>query len=201
MHGYTHQYSNINNPYSAVSAEDFEFYRAHFDNANSLVFDGPVGEDGVMWASQRINSGLKEFKKAGLPKPRIFEFPHYAGSDTDSRVVKWSFPTVYHRSTYFNGVLTGRPIDYQHSFSLFYPYPVQDLYGFKVIPENLGFFSPGNIPSSLAQDLIHTAQVNRVVRDGFASFYFHPFFDINSLTEIVSGIRAAGYKFVRPASL
>ena len=30
-HGYTHQYGNVANPYDAVSANDFEFYRAHVD--------------------------------------------------------------------------------------------------------------------------------------------------------------------------
>jgi hypothetical protein len=40
-----------------------------------------------------------------------------------------------------------------------------------------------------------------VVRDGFASFYFHPFFDLSMLRETVDGIRALGYTFVSPASL
>ena len=40
-----------------------------------------------------------------------------------------------------------------------------------------------------------------VVRDGVASFYFHPYHDIAVLREIVEGIRAAGYTFVGPTDL
>ena len=39
------------------------------------------------------------------------------------------------------------------------------------------------------------------MRDGFASFYFHPFFELSMLRETVDGIRALGYTFVSPASL
>ena len=31
MHGYTHQLTAQLNPYNGVSADDFEFYRAHVD--------------------------------------------------------------------------------------------------------------------------------------------------------------------------
>ena len=40
------------------------------------------------------------------------------------------------------------------------------------------------------------AKANLVVRDGFASFYFHPFYDIAMLKQIVTGIKQAGYTFV-----
>src|SRR5262249_23843259 len=33
MHGDTHQYSNVANPYDGVSADDVEFYRTHIDAA------------------------------------------------------------------------------------------------------------------------------------------------------------------------
>ena len=36
------------------------------------------------------------------------------------------------------------------------------------------------------------------MRDGVASFFFHPYLDVAVLQEIVEGIRAAGYTFVGP---
>ena len=40
-----------------------------------------------------------------------------------------------------------------------------------------------------------------MVRDGFASFFFHPYLDISYLQQTVDGLQAAGYTFVSPASL
>ena len=41
----------------------------------------------------------------------------------------------------------------------------------------------------------------RVVRDGVASFFFHPTYDIAVLRQIVEGIRGLGYEFVAASSL
>ena len=51
------------------------------------------------------------------------------------------------------------------------------------------------------EDLVRFARENRVVRDGFASFFFHPFFDVSVLEEIVRGVQGEGYTFVSPRSL
>ena len=64
--------------------------------------------------------------------------------------------------------------------------------------ENVAF---NNHPARTATDLIQAAQANLVVRDGVASFYFHPYHDLAVLQEIVEGIRAAGYTFVGPHDL
>jgi uncharacterized protein YdaL len=86
----------------------------------------------------------------------------------------------------------------------FFPYVVHDFYGSKVLPENLGSIAPATwhtYKARLPQDLIRAVRANLVVRDGFASFYFHPFLDLKYLKRTVQGIEAAGYKFVSPASL
>src|SRR6185369_3069292 len=80
MHGYTHQYSNVPNPYDAVSADDFEFYLAHIDSANNVVYDGPVKEDSTTWAAGRVMSSALTFAAVGLGTPTVFEPPHYAAS-------------------------------------------------------------------------------------------------------------------------
>jgi uncharacterized protein YdaL len=82
---------------------------------------------------------------------------------------------------------------------------VTDVYGFRVLPENIGNYQPWaentGVPIRLVEDLVANARANLVVRDGFASFFFHPFFPTSVLREIVRGVQGEGYTFVSPASL
>jgi hypothetical protein len=81
---------------------------------------------------------------------------------------------------------------------------VTDVYGWKVIPENIGNYEPvayNNHPARLPADLVRAARANLAVRDGVASFYFHPYYPISNLRSIVSGVKSAGYTFVSPSSL
>lgn len=204
LHGYTHQFGSLLNPYSAVSADDFEFFAAHVDANNSVIYDGAVPGDSATWALSRVNSGIAELTSVGLATPSIFEFPHYAGSPTDAKAIRGKFATVYHRGLYFNGGLGANPENLKRSIGLFYPYTVKDIYGFKVLPENLGNYEDegyNNHPPRLAADLIVTAQKNLVVRDGVASFFFHPYFPLSALKSIVQGVKSAGYTFVSAQSL
>jgi hypothetical protein len=45
------------------------------------------------------------------------------------------------------------------------------------------------------------ARRNLVVRDGFASFFYHPHLGVDHLRQTVEGIKAQGYTFVSPTSL
>jgi uncharacterized protein YdaL len=200
MHGYTHQIENRDNPYNGASAADFEFFQTHIDPGGAVVMDGPLPNDSVAWAKQRIDAGLAIFGAARLPRPSIFEYPHYVGSVASSRAVAGQFKRVYQRETYWAHAFAsdGAP-DYTHSINLFFPYPVRDGYGWRVLPENLGNYIPvgynGNASRS-AGAIVESAHSNRVVRDGFASFFFHPIYDVAILREIVEGIKAQGYTFV-----
>jgi uncharacterized protein YdaL len=202
MHGYTHQYASVANPYNAVSADDFEFYRAHVDAANSVIYDGPVTEDSQAWAQGRIDASFAAFAAAGLTKPTIFEFPHYAGSDADNKAVAATFKTRYDRGLYSSGALRGGTLDNTRIIGQFFPYTVRDIYGVLVVPENLGNveLEPfNNHPAHLPADIIASAQLNLAVRDGVASFFFHPYLDTSYLRTTIEGVQAAGYTFV-PAS-
>jgi uncharacterized protein YdaL len=205
MHGYTHQLTAEPNPYSGASADDFEFYRAHVDlPTDTVIYDGPVDGDSGAWALGRVEDGLQEIARNALPAPQIFEFPHYGGSAPDSRAIATRFPLAYHRGLYFRGSLTGAGDDHSKMMGQFFPYPVTDVFGWRLIPENLGNYENvafNNHPARTASDLIQAAQANLVVRDGVASFYFHPYHDLAVLQEIVEGIRAAGYTFVGPHDL
>nr|WP_246315276.1 polysaccharide deacetylase family protein [Kineococcus aurantiacus] len=203
MHGYTHQYSTVANPYDGVSANDFEFFRAHVDASNTVVYDGPVPEDSTTWATARLTSSDSVFTATRLGSPTIFEFPHYAGSATDYRAVAARFATRYDRGLYFGGLLTGA-VDSTRLNGQYFPYAVKDLYGTKVLPECVGNVEPepfNNHPARLPADLVATARANLVVRDGFASFFYHPYLGITYLQQVVTGIKALGYTFVAAGSV
>ena len=199
MHGYTHQYGAVNNPYDGASGNDFEFYTAHVDSADRVIYDGPVKEDSVTWATARMVASGALFAAAGLGTPKIFEFPHYAASPADYQAAHNLFGKRYERGLYFPGVLTGGSYDYGRQFGQFFPYLVRDVYGSAVVPENIGNVEPeayNTHPVRLPADLIASARRNLVVRDGVASFFYHPYLGVDFLKELVPGIIETGYTFV-----
>ena len=204
MHGYTHQYSNVINPYTAFTGDDFEFYRVTENIDHSLNFLGPVPEDSLRWASDRIDASFKEFKRSGISAPTIFEFPHYAGSAVDYQAVAQQFSTRWEGSMYYGGFLSGGIIDYSHVIGQRLPYVVRDVYGTTVLPENAGPYAPQSFyifkPHTVA-DILSAADAESAVRDGFASFYYHPFEGVAALQQIVTGLKARGWTFVSPTTV
>jgi uncharacterized protein YdaL len=213
-HGYTHQWDGGINPYNEVTGDDFEFYRVTENTDHTLNYIGPLPGDSVTWAAGRIHASNQEFAKVSIPTARLFEFPHYAGSAADYQAVAASrltpgqaqFTARWERSLYFSNLLTGGTLNYSRIFGQMFPYVVnQDIYGMRVLPENLGsielvrfFIFPTRFPA----DIVNAASKNLVVRDGFASFYYHPdFVDVSYLQETVEGILNLGYIFVDPASV
>ena len=216
-HGFTHQYSNVANPYNGVSGDDAEFYRAqcsttqnppyNFDspcqNSDYIVWTGPLPGDSALGAAARAMTGRLLFAQAGLSQPAIWETPHYFASAADYQGIGTVYGTRYEREIFPSGLLGGS-LDYTHIFGQFFPYVVHDAYGEKVIPENLGNYEPvvaNNNPPRLPADIIHNAQVNLAVTQGVASFFFHPTYPLSDLQQIVAGIKALGYTFVSPAGL
>jgi uncharacterized protein YdaL len=204
-HGYTHQWDGGSNPYNGVTGDDVEFYRVTETPGGDVQQRGPLpSDDSIGWAESRIVAANREFGAAGLRPPRIFEFPHYAASDRGYRAAARRFSARWERSMYFGGLLRGGPVSYRQVEGQFFPYVVRDVYGSKVLPENLGAIAPNTWHSYKARgpkDLVQAARANLVVRDGFAAFYFHPFLSLKYLKRTVEGIEAAGYTFVDPASL
>jgi len=153
-------------------------------------------------AGARIDAAYAEFTAAGLDRPTMFEFPHYAGSATDYAVVADKVGPRYDRGMYFPGLLSGASVDHSRQIGQFFPYAVRDVYGSPVVPENLGNVAVAEYnhhTSRLPADILKSARRNLVVRDGVASFFFHPFLDIKHLRQIVEGMQSMGYTFV-PAS-
>lgn len=203
-HGYTHQWDGGDNPYNGSTGDDMEFFRVSEAKTGGLRYQGALPEDSLAWVDRRLAYATSEFEAAGISPPRIFEFPHYAASEPAYRAAARRFPVRWERSFYFSGSLSRKPVDYRRLTPQFFPFVVRDVYGNKVLPENLGAITPerwrGNA-SRVPRDVVRGARANLVVRDGFASFFFHPFLDRGLLEEAISGIRALGYRFVSPASL
>jgi uncharacterized protein YdaL len=203
MHGYTHQYSNVPNPYTGTTADDFEFYLSHISADNYVIYDTPPPEDSAAWAQGRITAGMQEFAKAGF-SPTIFVPPHYAASAIDYQVFQTNFTARYDRGLYAVGWCpggncgTGTP-DYARIYGQFFPYLVRDIFGTLVIPENLGNVEPvefNHNPPRSPQDILTSAHANTVITDGVQSFFFHPYLPLNDLKTIVHGIQVMGYTFV-----
>jgi uncharacterized protein YdaL len=216
-HGYTHQYSNVANPYDGVTADDAEFYRAQcsatrqppytFDvpcpNTDWVIWTGPLPGDSAAWAAGRATAGRRLFSQAGLSQPVIWETPHYFASAADYTGIDTVYAVRYEREIFPSGLLSGSA-DYTHILGQFFPYVVHDVYGEKVIPENLGNYEPveeNNNPPRLPADIIRNARVNLAVTQGVASFFFHPTYPLSELQQIVAGIKGLGYTFVSPAGL
>jgi uncharacterized protein YdaL len=202
MHGYTHGFAGAPNPYG-VSAEDYEFYRAHVDASGTVVLDGPVPGDSAEWALSRLESARREWASAGLTAPDIWEFPHYTASAVDYRAIA-SAPGIrarYEQVLYFNGILGGTGT---RSVSQYFPYLVKDAYGTPVIPETLGNVATQRFNQHgvrLVPDLLASARRQLAVRDNVASFFYHPFLGLEYLPQLVDGIQSMGYTFVAAPSL
>ena len=167
LHGVTHQYRG-------QSGDDYEFWDDTGDRA--------VAGDSTDFVLKRLYRGLSECFAAGI-YPVAFETPHYAASETDYRAMMRVFTLFYDRT------ISTPSLNSQQYF----PYPVIDHWGRQVIPENLGYLPQENPDPRI---VIARARALRVVRDGMASFYFHPFLETGLLGKTVDGLRDLGYRFV-----
>ncbi len=192
-HGYTHQYDSIPNPHDGLTGDDCEFILASWNSTHDYIeLIGPVPEDSVAWVNDRVDLALAELTAAGFT-PIAWETPHYLASALDSTEFGKRFTLCAGRGLYFSS--SGDEFVGQ-----FFPYLIeQDFYGQKILPENLGYVMPtpsDNSPAYLPADIVRAARKNLVVRDGWASAYFHPYLDIGYLEEVIQGVKSLGYSYV-----
>jgi len=167
LHGYTHQYRG-------VTTDDYEFW--------DDLSDRPVRGDSEAFATRRVTEAIKESMGFGI-YPLTWETPHYAASATDYKVFHRFFNTVYERR------IAGPSLDSDQSF----PYPVIDTFGQYIIPESLAYIP---IDDQRTQPILDAADSMSVVRDGYASFFFHPFLNPKMLEELIAGVQKRGFHFV-----
>jgi hypothetical protein len=122
-----------------------------------------------------------------------------AAAAVDYAAAGATYPVHWGRVTYFpDGPEGPRP-----SGQLF-PYLVRDAYGQTVVPEDLGNVEPepvNGFPTVTPDEIVARAAKAHVVRDGYASFFFHPFYDPQLLDKVLTGIERLGYRFVAPCSV
>jgi uncharacterized protein YdaL len=210
MHGYTHQYGNMRNPHTGVSGDDYEFW--------NIVANAPVPEDSASWVTQRLQQGIADLRNNGY-NPVAWETPHYHASATSSRVVPSLFSTTYQRCVYFTADKPNFNASIGKDFGVgqIFPYPIaKDYYGQRVIPESLGnieydirHIDPTSNYNYTWQDIVTNANYNLAVRDGYASFFFHPFWlepelgtpGLEDFKRTIEGITQLGYSWVAPSTV
>jgi len=195
QHGTTHQIDGLMNPYTGVSGDDYEFYRVTADAEGRLTLVGPLTGDSTTWARNRVINGQNILKNAGF-NPVGWLTPHYLASSTDYKVFASLYPFACDRAIFFfpdgQGVTQATELNS--------PYIYRDTYGLKRIPESIGYIDPVGWyelqPPTLSGDLIKRAKALKVVRDGWAGFYFHWYLDPTELGKTITGLKGLGYQFV-----
>jgi uncharacterized protein YdaL len=174
MHGVTHQYQG-------VTATDFEFW----DGSTNKK----IRNDSKEYVEKKIRMGLEEFWKNNI-FPLVWETPHYTASQLDYSV----FPE------FFSTAMEQRLVIDDADYSQYMPYIIeQDLFGQKILPENLGYIpysDTESVEEAAVHDLLNGAQAQLVVRDGFASAFIHSFVDLHYIEEYVDGVLNLGYTFM-----
>lgn len=196
QHGTTHQFDNLLNPYTGVSGDDYEFYRITVNASGVISYVGPVPNDSLTWARNRVLRGQNILKTAGL-NPIGWLTPHYIASANDYRSFAGLYPFACDRAIFFVTDALGKT----QPDELNSPFIYRDTYGLKRIPETIGYLDPAGDDSLegtpiLPEDLVKRAKALKVVRDGWAGFYFHCYLNPAYLAETVNGIKSLGYEFV-----
>ncbi len=167
LHGVTHQYHG-------KTGDDYEFW--------DDLSDKPIQGDSRMLVEQRLRTGLEECFKNGI-YPVTWETPHYMASTLDYQTFARYFNSAYERVA---------SVDKLESGHLF-PYPTVDRFGRFIIPEDLGYIAAEKPDPD---GMVANADRLQVVRDGVASFFYHPFMGLDYLEKIVDGIQGMGYHFI-----
>ncbi len=200
QHGFSHQYDSIENPYNGVTADDFEFMIVtDTNNDGNYTYVGPSEDDNGTWAANRILEGKTILDAVGI-QAFAWEAPHYMAGPDHYRAIQEIYPIQYSRLIYYPD-----ESDKSKFVGQFYPYIIRkDTYGYYVIPENIHNIEDApneGYRTITSKDIIRFSQKLKVIRDGVASFYYHPYLGTDELSKIIPGLQSAGYTFVRATSL
>ncbi len=203
-HGFTHQYGNIQNPYNGLSGDDFEFMRVVENSNLSYSYLSPTMNDSGFYAYMRMYKAKSILKQLGI-KAFAWEAPHYMAGPNQYRAIRELFPVQYARVLYYPNENSNDMTKKYKFVGQFFPYIIKhDMYGSTIIPENIHNIE--DAPNAgyrklTPADTIRFAKKLKVVRDGIASFYYHPYLGTDDLEMIIDGLRNAGYDFVSAPSL
>lgn len=200
LHGITHQYRKIKNPFNGMSGDDFEFW----DGVNNR----PIPEDSISHVIKRLHMGWKLLRTVKI-NPVAWLTPHYQASALDFVLFGQLFSWNIGRVVYVPSQITSIKLLPTHlKFNVnpnveleehlgwfqdlrvqdeaevlpsgqFFPFEIEkDFYGQKIIPENLGniqpFLNEQVFKTQDFEDMLSCARRNLVLRDHWASFFLHP---------------------------
>jgi uncharacterized protein YdaL len=201
-HGVTHQYSNVKNPWTGASGDDYEFWDA---TANA-----PVAEDSIDFVLNKMEDGFKSLKSQNI-EPKLWVIPHYEASALDNVIFGQLFSWMVSRGVYIDNKISGlktgfnKPIGFSKAqaeettknrkdffsgltvkanpkirFGQIFPYELYgDIYRQHVIPEDLGNVEPeltDQVEFTRTVDtMLNDAKRNLVLRDVWASAFYHSF--------------------------
>lgn len=198
LHGYTHNATGLPDCPSLASGADYEFW--------DRCRQEPLPDDSEPFVRARIAKARALLDAAGL-SASAWVTPHYTASPEDFIVFGRLFSRTLQRVRY----VPGGPASGAGGASVnqFFPYTIyRDHYGQFVWPENLGFVPMPGSDSGGHQtlDIAASAKRSRVVRDAWASFFWHPQLvntpgEIERLEKTIDDIRASGFEFVSLKSL
>jgi uncharacterized protein YdaL len=203
-HGYTHQAGNFQNPYNGLSGDDFEFMRVVQNADDSYSYLSPTWNDSGFYAYLRLRAAKNTLRSIGI-KPYAWEAPHYMAGPNQYRAIKELFPIQYARLLYYPSENSADKTKKYNFIGQFFPFVIRkDIYGYTVIPENIHNIE--DAPNAgyrglTSVDTVRFAKKLRVVRDGVASFYYHPYLGTSELSKMIDGIRGEGYNFVNAPEL
>lgn len=192
LHGFTHHTRAEPGCPSLGSGADYEFW--------DRCRNAPPSYDSEPFLRGRVAAAKALFEAAGL-RAAGWVTPHYAASPRAFRLFGRLFDRTLQRVTYFPDGAQAPPAPFVNQF---FPYVVyRDHYGQFVWPEDLGFVPmPGSdwgfdAPPDPAESAARVA----VVRDAWASFFWHPQLaatdgGVAGLEELVDAIRSRGFTFV-----
>jgi uncharacterized protein YdaL len=196
QHGTTHQIDGLLNPYSGVSGDDYEFYRVTADDLGFLTLVGPLADNSIANAKKRVNRGKNILLNAGFT-PEGWLTPHYLSSPEGYKAFASIHPFACDRGIFFFKDSQG----ITQASELNSPYIYRDTYGLKRMPETIGYIDPWGWyeiqAPSLPEDLLRRAKAIKVVRDGWAGFYFHWYLDPEYLRQVVTGLKEMGFEFTK----
>lgn len=237
MHGVTHQYNKTKNPFNGVTASDFEFWNKLQEtpvkeDSPAYVLDRlargvaemeKAGLPPVAWLTPHYlasplncvifgcvftwnigRCGYWPHQIAGAqPFPESLTFDQAGAQGNEKRI------------PYFSYLVVKYPLG-EKSYSQFFPYEIYgDSFGQRLIPENIGNIQPYVSEQVLAirtiDDMIKTIKRNRVLRDVWASYFFHAFLlnlpkdsgiantagDTSELERLLQATIDAGYEFIQ----
>jgi uncharacterized protein YdaL len=167
LHGSSHQLWG-------KTGDDYEFWD---DKAGK-----PIPGDSKLLVEEKVRAALEECFKNGI-YPVTWETPHYMGSQLDYQAISQFFNSSWERVASLDNAEAGH----------YFPFPSEDRFGRFIIPESLGYIN-GESPNTA--ELLTNAERLQALRDGVASFFYHPFLDLKYLKEMVEGLQERGFQFI-----